>query len=186
MSKQHVFATEKCTDTYCTHGIFSSHSSLCNALMEHMECFLSSLPQTLPLIRAVEVSLSGHSPTADFTCTSRSFLQGKLQNLATMQKVSRHRKQAGQLWLSGSCLVLHIITIWNLFLNEITNVSFGWYFLNRKPLADMAIYKYSQGSRQQKSKHSRQALLRLSDGYFFYSSGPRMMGYSLTWGQSQP
>lgn len=35
-----------------------------------------------------------------------------------MQKVSRHRKQAGQLWLSGSCLVLHIITIWNFYLTK--------------------------------------------------------------------
>lgn len=67
-------------------GASSSHSSIYNVLMEHMECFLSSLPQTLALIRAVEVSLSGHSPTADFSCFSRSFLQGKLQNLATLQK----------------------------------------------------------------------------------------------------
>lgn len=103
---------------YWRHGSFSSHSSICYNLMEHIECFLSFLPQTLPLIRAVEVSLSGHSPTADFTCTSRSFLQGKLQNLATLQKVSRHRKQAGQLWLSGSCLVLHIINFWHFYLKK--------------------------------------------------------------------
>lgn len=118
MSKQHVFATEKCSDTYCTHGSLSSHSSICNALMDHMECFLSSLPQTLPLIRAVEVSLSVPFPTADFTCISRTFLQGKLQNLAKLQKVSRHRKQARQLWLSGSCLVLHIITILHFYLKK--------------------------------------------------------------------
>lgn len=176
---------KKCMNAYCTHGSFSSHSGICNVLMEHMECFLSSLAQTLPLIRAVEVSLSGHSPTADFTCSSRSFLQGKLQNLATLQKVPRHRKHEGQLWLSGSCLVLHMPSpashTWKFYQRFFRTVFFNW-----KPLTDMAIHKYSQGSRQQKSKHSRQALLCLSDGFFFYSCGPRMMGYSLTWGQSQP
>lgn len=122
----------------------SSHSSICNVLlMEHMECFLSSLPQTLALIRAVEVSLSGHSPTADFSCFSRSFLQGKLQNLATLQKVLRHRKKhSGQLWLWGLCLVLHMSLlashIWKCYVKQ-SIMSHSDSIWNWKPLTNMVI-----------------------------------------------
>lgn len=111
--------------------------------MEHMECFLSSLPQTLALIRAVEVSLSGHSPTADFSCFSRSFLQGKLQNLATLQKVLRHRKKhSGQLWLWGLCLVLHMSLlashIWKCYVKQ-SKMFHSDNIWNWKPLTNMVI-----------------------------------------------
>ncbi len=135
--------------------------------MEHMECFLSSLPQTFPLIRAVEVSLSVPSPTADFTCTSRSFLQGKLQNLAKLQKVLRHRKQARQLWLSGSCLVLHIITIWHFYLKKLLMFLSDYIFSIKNP---WPVWQYTNiakvhGSRN-RNTHDKLYCACLMDNFF--------------------